>query len=84
VENRRERISSIQGRLMALNPSAILRRGYAVMRRMPEGKIVRAISQIKPLDAAEVTLHDGTAECRVEKTRPAAQPALKEAESKAN
>ena len=71
VENRRERVASIQGRLLALSPTAILRRGYAVMRRKPDGKVVRSISQVKAKDAADVILHDGTAECRVERTQPA-------------
>lgn len=75
LQARRERLSGVHGRLLALSPTAILRRGYAVMRRLPDRRIVRTIAQVKPMDAAEVTLHDGAADCTVTGIRACAAPA---------
>ena len=44
--------------LSALNPTAVLRRGYAIVRQ--QGKAVRSLSQFDPAAAFSITVNDGT------------------------
>jgi len=55
----RERVESQAARLMALNPSAVLERGYAVVRHEKTGKIVRRVKQVKPGDRLAIRVSDG-------------------------
>ncbi len=47
--------------LEALNPTAILERGYSITRKMPEMDIIRHSSQLVPGDRLEITLSSGKA-----------------------
>ncbi|MFP4036514.1 MAG: exodeoxyribonuclease VII large subunit, partial [Desulfobacteraceae bacterium] len=62
------RLSLAEANLKALDPLAILRRGYSVTRTLPEKKVVRRSSEVEPQDRVLVTLADGELECTVEKT----------------
>jgi len=55
----RERIEGQAARLVALNPSAVLERGYAVVRHEKTGKIVHRVKQVKPGDRLAVRVSDG-------------------------
>lgn len=67
-ERRRARLDGLRERARALDPLAVLARGYCVMRR--EGALVRGIGQLSPGDEAEVVLRDGSAWCGVERVTP--------------
>jgi exodeoxyribonuclease VII large subunit len=51
-----ERTAALAG---ALDPRAILRRGYGVF-RLREGEVVRSVAQVSPGDRGEVLVSDGT------------------------
>jgi exodeoxyribonuclease VII large subunit len=56
------RIQGYERRLEALNPSAVLGRGYAVVTRKADGKLVSTVRQAKPGDAIRVRVSDGAFE----------------------
>jgi len=57
LQLRRERLTGLEARLGALNPLAVLQRGYAVVRR--DGQLVRSISQVNRGDQLAVRVSDG-------------------------
>jgi exodeoxyribonuclease VII large subunit len=58
------RLAGLEQRLVALNPEAILRRGYALV-RLPDGRLVRSVRQAIPGDALQVHVSDGDFAVRV-------------------
>ncbi|TWI74326.1 exodeoxyribonuclease VII large subunit [Desulfobotulus alkaliphilus] len=65
---RRKRIDSenLQQRLNSLNPFAVLERGYAVARKLPEKSIIRETGNLRPGDSIEIQLARGSLRCRIE------------------
>jgi len=59
----RERLASVCGRLTALNPLAVLARGYSVV--TSGGAIVSSTAQLSPGDRISIQLSDGTAAAEV-------------------
>jgi exodeoxyribonuclease VII large subunit len=57
LQLRRERLTGASARLDALNPLAVLERGYAVVRR--DGRLVRSVSQVSCDDRLAVRVSDG-------------------------
>jgi exodeoxyribonuclease VII large subunit len=57
LQLRRERLTGVAARLEALNPLAVLQRGYAVVRR--DGQLVRSVSQVERGDRLAVRVSDG-------------------------
>ena len=57
LQLRRERLTGVVARLDALNPLAVLQRGYAVVRR--DGQLVRSISEVAPGNRLAVRVSDG-------------------------
>lgn len=53
------RLETLGARLHALSPLAVLGRGYSIVRRDSDGKIVRAHDQVREGDAIRVRLADG-------------------------
>ncbi|HNB51450.1 MAG TPA: exodeoxyribonuclease VII large subunit, partial [Anaerolineales bacterium] len=62
---RRTRLDGLTQKLTALNPLAILERGYAVV-TTPDGHAVRRTSQVSPGDPLTVRVADGTFPARAE------------------
>jgi len=62
----RERLNGLSLRLSALNPAATLARGYAVVRRTDDGRVVISVRQVSPGDRLSVQVADGEFESRVE------------------
>jgi exonuclease VII large subunit len=56
---RRERLSGLALQLSALNPEATLDRGYAIVRRTDDGRVVRHVRQVSPGDRLSVQVSDG-------------------------
>lgn len=59
---------NIQKLLEALNPNAVLRRGYAIVRY--EGEAIRSTKKLKPGDIVETQLADGRFKSEVDKLIP--------------
>ena len=55
-----ERIGGHQHRLQALNPGAILRRGYAIAQKPPGGQVVSRTGQVRASEELKVTVSDGS------------------------
>jgi exodeoxyribonuclease VII large subunit len=53
------RLKGIERRLEALNPLAVLGRGYALVTRQADGKLVSQVSQAKAGEEIRIRVHDG-------------------------
>ena len=58
VTLRKARLDGARQRLAALDPLAVLRRGYALL-QSPDGRPVTSVTQVKPLDSLRARLTDG-------------------------
>ncbi len=56
---RREQLNSLLLRLSSLNPQATLARGYAIVRREDNGRVVSRVAQVSPGDRLSVQVSDG-------------------------
>jgi exodeoxyribonuclease VII large subunit len=56
-------------RLDAMSPLAILRRGYSITTRLPDGMILRDADHVEIKNEVAVRLHQGEIVCRVEQKR---------------
>lgn len=61
----RARLDGARSRLVALNPSAILQRGYALVQRQ-DGQIARSAREIQPGEDLSIRMRDGRLSTRVE------------------
>lgn len=67
--------------LEAVSPLATLARGYAIVRTpAPEARIVTASQQVQVGGRVNILLHQGSLECRIEKTGPRRFPEKEERE----
>lgn len=55
----KSRVQGVERRLQALNPLAVLGRGYAVVTRRADGKLVSLVGQANPGDDLRVRVSDG-------------------------
>ncbi|WP_136360564.1 exodeoxyribonuclease VII large subunit [Desulfatibacillum aliphaticivorans] len=58
-------LSQARASLEALNPSAILERGYSITRKTPGMEIVRNVHDLSPGDEVEITLASGKAAAQI-------------------
>ncbi|MBC7708325.1 exodeoxyribonuclease VII large subunit [Polaromonas sp.] len=58
IDHQRHHIETTRKLMAALNPSFILKRGYAIVRQ--DGHVLRSATSYKPNHAVNVTLSDGT------------------------
>ena len=65
---RQARLLGIEERLRSLNPLAVLKRGFAVV-RTPEGEIVRRVAQVNAGQQLISRVSDGEIDSRVESVR---------------
>lgn len=68
----RSALSVLEGRLGGLDPHAVLKRGYSITRRLPDGGVVRRSSDVREGGRVRVTLAAGELACLVEETDPSA------------
>jgi exodeoxyribonuclease VII large subunit len=66
VESKRKGWEKEVARLDAMSPLAILRRGYSITRRLPDGLVLRAVDEVGVKAQVVVRLHRGELICRVE------------------
>jgi len=74
LESCHERLATASGRLAALNPLAVLERGYSITRVRESAAVVTQASQVEPGQALETILHRGRILSSVESTEPAWDP----------
>ncbi|MBC7222956.1 MAG: exodeoxyribonuclease VII large subunit [Anaerolineae bacterium] len=55
----RRDLGTLEARLASADPRAILARGYAVVQRAEDGRLVRSVRQVQPGDALRVHVSDG-------------------------
>ena len=60
-----ERFTGLEHRLNALNPQAVLERGYALVQRADDDALVTKVAQVKRDDTLKVTVRDGSFGTRV-------------------
>ena len=63
---RRDRLAGLAQVLDTLSPLATLSRGYAVLRLLPERRVLRRALDVKPGDRLEATVAEGVITARVE------------------
>ena len=61
--------TSLRGELEAVSPTAILKRGYAIARTLPHGKILRSVSETELGGRFGLTLASGEMEGEVKKIK---------------
>ena len=66
----RTRLAIAAGQLDSLSPLAVLGRGYAIARRLDDGRIVRRASDVTSGDELALRLAEGSVEVRVTAVRP--------------
>ncbi len=62
---RRERLAGLMGRLEGVSPLATLERGYAIVRRRADGKVVFSVAQVGPGDGLNIRVYDGELDATV-------------------
>ena len=55
----RERLHSLEGRLVSLDPAAVLQRGFAIVQHRAIGSAVHSVNQVSPGDPITVQVSDG-------------------------
>ncbi|HHH35510.1 MAG TPA: exodeoxyribonuclease VII large subunit [Gammaproteobacteria bacterium] len=65
LQERRHRLEALGRALNAVSPLATLGRGYAILRTLPEGELVRDARQVRAGDAVEARLARGRLICDV-------------------
>jgi len=66
VKIKKEKVEGMMGRLDALSPLNVLKRGYSIIRTVPDLKVVRDSKQLAHGDKINVRLFKGELVCRVE------------------
>jgi len=68
LEGKRRRLELACRSLDTISPLATLQRGYAIVSRLPERRILRQAAKVKAGDRVEARLADGTLVCTVDAT----------------
>jgi exodeoxyribonuclease VII large subunit len=63
-------LENLQQALRSLNPQAVLNRGYAIITRSQDGKVVKNTSQVKKNDSIHIRLSRGELDARITHTNP--------------
>jgi len=66
-DQHRARVKNLQGRLMALDPYAILARGYSVTRLLPDNTIVKTPENLQPGQRLNIMFASGHVEVLIDK-----------------
>ena len=63
---KRSMLTNNLGKLSALNPNAILNRGYSMTLKLPENILVSSVTDVNKKDKIKLVLKDGAVKCEVE------------------
>ena len=63
-------LSLLESKMKDLSPLAVLKRGYSITRRLPEGSLVKEATVVRAGDRVNVTLAEGALDCLIEKIIP--------------
>ncbi len=74
IEARRQRLGRAAVGLEALSPTAVLGRGYAILRLTETGQIVRSVQQVPPAAGLTITVTDGDVEATARWRRDSSRP----------
>lgn len=66
LREHRMEVSLLEERLKDLSPLSILGRGYSITRKLPDGIVLRDVSEVREGDRVRVSLSEGEMECGVE------------------
>jgi exodeoxyribonuclease VII large subunit len=66
IKTKRLTLRELTGRLNALNPTAVLDRGYSITRSLPDKIIITDTNKVFSGQLLEILLANGTIRCRVE------------------
>ena len=69
LESKKSILRTTVAKLNALNPLAILKRGYSVTRTLPHYALVKDVQQVSVGQHVEVTVSRGAMVCRIERKR---------------
>jgi exodeoxyribonuclease VII large subunit len=69
-ENLRLELKSTSQKLLSLSPRGVLERGYSIVRRLPDKKVVRGYKEVRPGERLELVFSGGGAEAEVIRTTP--------------
>jgi len=69
VEQHRRQIDLQNGKLTALGPQNVLKRGYTLA-MTKDGQLLHSVRELKKNDALHIRFHDGTADTQVTDTHP--------------
>ncbi|HEQ99732.1 MAG TPA: exodeoxyribonuclease VII large subunit [candidate division Zixibacteria bacterium] len=67
MKYQRQELSSMTEKLVALSPEGILQRGYAVVRSIPDGKILKRAEETSEGKAVSIKLYKGSLDATVDK-----------------
>ena len=65
LEVLKKNLSHLEQTLKILNPQAVLKRGYSIVKRKKDGKIVKSSNQVRPKGLVGVKLYQGGFESKV-------------------
>jgi exodeoxyribonuclease VII large subunit len=74
VETSAQHLKQVHASLEALSPLAVLKRGYAVVRKLPEEKVVRSVKQLASRDRAKLIFADGAVTAEIAEVEPTEHP----------
>jgi len=67
ISGRRERVNGCAIQLRSLDPRGTLARGYAIVQRRADGRVVASTGQVKARDRLDVNVSDGSFPAEVSK-----------------
>jgi exodeoxyribonuclease VII large subunit len=67
---RRRQVEAAVARLDGLSPLAVLGRGYSILKKLPEGSLVKRVRDVRSGDHLSAQIADGRLECRVRNVVP--------------
>lgn len=63
-------LKSAADRLATLSPQSVLGRGYSIVRRVADGRVIKTYKEVNPRDAVELIFSNGKAGAEVTKVSP--------------
>jgi len=74
TQNRRARLDKMEARLAGLDPNAVLRRGYSIVRRADDGRLVTTVGSVGRGDRLTIAVSDGEIAAEVGGVQAASAP----------